>query len=226
MTKLEIIYDIKEKLKIKTDDDRFTTDYISHLVDVKRTTLIKQAYSNLTKSMPVIFRQELCMPLELVNNISGNSCYGTILRTKNPIPNVINISGREDLYTVRTTDVTHTSYNSIPIERFAFLGHNRFAGSQIYTALGTDNKIYFYSQLSSFKLIESAIVDGVFESPGEANALSCTTVCDELEMQYPIEGYLVNEIVRLIVQELTATITIPEDNKNDSIDDREKIQNT
>ena len=135
MTKLEIIYDIKEKLNIHTDDDTFTTEYISHLIDVKRSTLIKQSYSNLTKTIPSLLYQDVCLTLELVATVSGHTCYGTVLRTKDPLPNVINISGREDLYIVGPIDIFQTAYNQVPIERFPFLGNNRFLGNQIYTAI-------------------------------------------------------------------------------------------
>ncbi len=223
MTKLEIIYDIKEKLHISSDDDTLTTEYISHLIDVKRSTLIKQTYSNLTKTIPSLLYQDVCLTLEVAPLIPGATCYGTILRTVQPLPNVLNISGREDLYLVRPIDIMAASYNQVPIERFAFLGHNRFLGKQIYTALGTDKKIYFYSAQDSYKFIEQVSIKGIFESTSEATAFSCDEACfDEYEAEYPLEGYMINEVVRLIVDELIKPLQIPEDELNDADDDRAK----
>jgi len=221
MTKLEIIYDIKEKLSIHTDDDVFTTEYISHLIDVKRSTLIKQSYSNLTKTIPSLLYQDVCLTLELVATVSGHTCYGTVLRTKDPLPNVLNVSGREDLYIVGPVDIFQTAYNQVPIERFPFLGNNRHLGNLIYTAIGKDKRIYFYSAQSNHKMIETVSIKGVFESTKEASKYSCDVTCiDEYESEYPLEGYMINEIVRLITEELLKPLQIPEDKLNDANDER------
>lgn len=223
MTKLEIIYDIKEKLKITTDDAYLTTEYISHLIDVKRSTLIKQSYSNMTKTIPSLLYQDLCLTLEVAPLIPGAPCYGTILRTVEELPAVINISGREDLYIVRPVDIMAAAYNQVPIERFAFLGNNRFLGNQIYTALGTDRKIYFYSAQIDYKMIEKVSTKGVFESTSEAAKYSCDESCiDEYEAEYPLEGYMINEIVNLIVKELRQPLQLPKDELNDADDERAK----
>ncbi len=218
MTKLEIIYDIKEKLKITSDDADLTTEYISHLIDVKRATLIKQSYSNLTKTLPGLLYQDLCMELEVAPLIQGMKCYGTILRTKNTLPKVINVSGREDLYLVRPLDILSAAYNQVPIERFAYLGNNRFLGNQIYTAIGTDRRIYFYSAQVDHKMIENVSIKGIFESTAEAAELSCDQSCiDDYNAEYPLEGYMVNEVVNLIVKELIQPLQIPGDELNDSL---------
>lgn len=223
MTKLEIIYDIKEKLNISSDDANLTTEYISHLIDVKRATLIKQSYSNLTKTLPNLLYQDVCLTLEVVPRIANAPCYGTILRTAESLPDVLNISGREDLYLVRPVDIMATAYNQVPIERFAFLGNNRFLGQQIYTALGTDKKIYFYSGQESHKFLEKVSIKGIFESTSAATALSCDTTCkDEYESEYPLEGYMVNEVVNLITKELIAPLQLPKDELNDADDERTK----
>lgn len=224
MIKLNIIYDIKEKLKISSDDSDLTTEYISHLIDVKRATLIKQSYSNMTKTIPSLLYQDVCLTLEVAPLIPGMTCYGTILRTVEPLPDVLNISGREDLYLVRPIDIMATAYNQVPIERFAFLGNNRFLGRQIYTALGTDKRIYFYSAQDSYKFIENVSIKGVFESTSAAAQYSCDTACtDEYNSEYPLEGYMINEIVNLIVKELvTPTLQLPKDELNDADDERTK----
>lgn len=222
MTKLEIIYDIKEKLQITTDDDIFTNEYLAHLIDVKRMVLIKQTFSNVTKSIPVACLSEICLGLEVVDAITGSPLFGHVLRTKQVIPTVINISGREDLITVRSIDNFTTGFNSVAMERFPFLGHNKYLNNQIYTAINADGRIYFYSKRVNFMMMSKVIARGVFESPAKANEMSCLSTCEELDNEYPLEGYMINDIVSLIVKDLMVPLQIPNDEKNDSTDDREE----
>lgn len=222
MTKLEIIYDIKEKLGITTDDDNFTNEYLSHLIDVKRMLLIKQTFSTVTKVIPVACLSEICLDLEVVDKVVGSPLFGHTLRTKQIIPTVINISGREDLISVRSIDNFTTGFNSVAIERFPYLGHNKYLSNQIYTAINTDGRIYFYSKRNQFMMMSKVIARGVFESPAAANLMSCNSVCDELNNEYPLEGYMIEDIVRLIIKDLMLSLQIPNDDKNDATDDRTK----
>jgi len=222
MTKLEIIYDIKEKLQVTTDDDIFTNEYLAHLIDVKRIVLIKQTFSNITKSIPVACLSEICLDLEVVDAVTGSPLFGHVLRTKQVIPTVINISGREDLITVRSIDNFTTGFNSVAMERFPFLGHNKYLNNQIYTAINADGRIYFYSKRVNFMMMSKVIARGVFESPAKANEMSCFSTCEELDNEYPLEGYMINDIVSLIVKDLMVPLQIPNDEKNDSTDDREE----
>lgn len=222
MTKLEIIYDIKEKLGITTDDDKFTNEYLGHLIDVKRMLLIKQTFSTVTKAIPVACLTEICLNLEIVDAITGSPLFGHILRTKEVIPTVINISGREDLISVRSIDNFTTGFNSVAMERFPYLGHNKYLSNQIYTAINADGKIYFYSKRDEFMLMSKVVARGVFESPAAANSMSCFSTCDDLNNEYPLEGYMIEDIVRLIIKDLVVALQIPNDEKNDATDDRKE----
>jgi hypothetical protein len=222
MTKLEVIYDVKEKLQISTDDDIMTDEYIGHLVDVKRMVLIKQTFSTVTKAIPVACLSEICLDLEIVDAITGSPMFGHILRTKQIIPTVMNISGREDLITVRSIDNLSTGFNAISMERFPFLGHNKYLNNQIYTAINSDGRIYFYSKRDKFKLMSKVIARGVFESPTKANEMSCLSSCNDMDNEYPIEGYMIDDIVSLIRKDLVVTLQTPNDDKNDSTDDRKE----
>lgn len=184
--------------------------------------LIKQTFSTVTKAIPIACMSEICLNLEVVDSIPGSSICGHILRTREVVPTVVNISGREDLITVRSIDNMTTGFNSIAIERFPFLGHNRYLNNQIYTAINTDGRIYFYSKRDKFMLMSKVIARGVFESPSIANSMSCNSVCDDLDNEYPIEGYMIDDIVSLIRKDLIVTLQIPNDEKNDSRDDREE----
>ena len=184
--------------------------------------LIKQTFSNITKTIPVACLSEICLDLEVVHAIKGSHLFGHVLRTKQVMPTVINISGREDLITVRSIDNFTTGFNSVAMERFPFLGHNKYLNNQIYTAINADGRIYFYSKRVNFMMMSKVIARGVFESPAKANEMSCLSTCEELDNEYPLEGYMINDIVSLIVKDLMVPLQIPNDEKNDSTDDREE----
>jgi len=211
-----------KEYNITTDDDMFTNEYLGHLIDVKRMLLIKQTFSTVTKAIPIACVTEICLDLEVTDAIVGSPLFGHVLRTKEVIPTVINISGREDLISVRSIDNFTTGFNSVAMERFPYLGHNKYLNNQIYTAISAEGRIYFYSKRNQFMMMSKVIARGVFESPAAANAMSCFSACDDLNTEYPLEGYMIDDIVRLIIKDLVVTLQIPNDNKNDAADDREK----
>jgi hypothetical protein len=81
MTLNEIIYDIREKLKLFTDDIDIVDEYLAHLVHVKRSLLLKQRYSKLSKTIPEETKQIVCLTFEEVPSIDGQTCMGTIVKS-------------------------------------------------------------------------------------------------------------------------------------------------
>jgi hypothetical protein len=222
MTQREIIYDIREKLKLNSDDIDITDDYLAHLIDVKRVYLIKQRFSKFTKNIPEEVKQVICLDLEVVESIYGEPCFGDILTTKEPIPGLLEIGGRSALVAVRVMDMLHPHINIIPTERLPYVGYNKWLKKQIYVALDANNKLYFKSDNSQHLNLKSIKVVGVFADPKDAEALSCAEDssnninCDFKDVEYPIEAYLVSDLVNLIVKELAPGINVPNDNVNNA----------
>lgn len=226
MTAREIIFDIKEKLKINSDDMDITDEYIYHLINVKRSILIRQRYKEKIKSVPTSIKTELCIPLELADSIEGVSCFGTILRSVNKLPKLVEIEGREALMNIRRLDRKHTFFNLISIERLPYVGHNSFIDQSVYVVLDTDYRIYFVSNQLNHKLLETVRVTIIPEDPEEADMLKCdqsevNTDCEVFDKEYPVETYMVNDIVNMIVNELSRTLNIPEDKDNDADGERD-----
>lgn len=226
-TKREIIYDIMERIKVNSDDMDITEEYLSHLINVKRALLIKQRFNDKLKSIPINLTQELCLELELIDNIEGESCLGQILRTKDKIPKLIDLSGKDTLLSIKTYDRKHIPFNLIPIERMPFVGNNRWLAGMIYVALDSDMRLYFMSNKDSHRLLEMIKAAGVFEDPEDATELMCEQPdnsdepCDPLDREFPMEDYMISDLVNMIIKELLPTIQMPKDNKNDSDGDRQ-----
>lgn len=218
MTLREITYDIREKLKLNTDDINITDEYLEHLINVNRIFLIKQRFSKHTRNIPEEIKQSICINLEPSNLIEGEACFGEILSSTVKIPPSIEIGGRNSIIAVRVKDILYPHLNIIPTERLPYVGYNKWLKNQLYIALDADNKLYLKSSNSQHMNLSSIKVIGVFSNPRIANELDCNkeSNCEYEDTNYPIESYLVKEIVDLIVRELAPSLNIPEDNINNS----------
>lgn len=223
MTKREIIYSVFEKLKILTDDSDLTEEFISSLIDSKRAMLLKQQFGKSPWDMPLQAQQEICLTLEVADAIDGVTCFGKILRSKLKLPSSVKIRGKQGPLLVRKMDRMQISINIVPIERLPFLGHNQFLANQLYAAVDYDGKLYLFSNNSSHMFLSALKVTDVFEAPDDATEMSCDTefsYIDPWDQDYPIESAMVDPLVNIIMQELTKTLSLPQDNVNDAEDAR------
>ena len=220
MTLKEIIYDVREKLKFSTDDIDITDEYLSHLVNVKRSLLIKQRFSKASRNIPEEVKQIICVPLEKTDDIEG-VCddYHKLLKSTVEIPSTTEIGGRSSIISIRTKSISSHHLTIVPMERLPNVGYNRYLTGQLYVALDSDNYLYVKTA-DSPTLLDSVKVIAVFADPEEAYSQSCMSedeeLCDFHDAKYPIEPYIVSDLVNLIVQELAPTLQIPEDNSNNA----------
>ena len=219
MTAREIIYDIREKFKFSTDDIDITDEYLFHLINVKRALLVKQRYAKASRNIPEEMKQIICVPLQKVDNIEG-LCdeYHNVMQSTVTIPHTIEIGGRSSLHSVRTMQITGHQINIIPMERMPNIGYNKYLKNQIYVALDANKKLYLKTSMSPTYLDAIKVV-GVFQDPEEAFMLSCNeedAICDFYDTEYPIESYIVRDMVNMISQELAPSQSIPEDNLNNA----------
>ena len=214
----KIIYDIREKLKLNTDDIDITDEYIYHLIEVKRSFLIKQRFSKFTRNIPEEIRQLICVDLEVVDSISDAPCFGDILKSKDRIPAMLEIGGRSALLAVRFEDMLFPHINIVSTERLPFVGYNKWLKKQIYVALDADNYLYFKSDNPLHFNLKQVKVVGVFADTEGASKLNCTATeeCDIFKEEYLIEDYLLTDLINMVVKELAPTLNIPNDKVNNS----------
>ena len=174
MTKNELIYTVYEQLKVTSDDNELSREFVSSLIDSSRATLIKQVYGSKGWNIPIEIKQELCIGLEPVSNIDGLTCFGRILRTKEKVPAGISIKGAEGaILAVRTYDRKKLNVNIVPIERFPVLGHNPYTAGMLYAAIDVDSRLYFTSGSNKHMMMEAIKVEGVYQYPSIALDLEC-----------------------------------------------------
>lgn len=218
MTFNEIIYDVREKLKLGSDDIDIQDEYIAHLINVKRALLIKQRYTKFSKAIPEESKQIVCIDLELVDSIEGEKCFGDILRSIQTLPAFIQVDSKPSLTNVMGYDLRAIPMSITAIERFPYLGYNKWTNNQLHVALGADSKLYFYSGNDQYKFLEKVKVVGLFENPESADELSCDTSsdCDYFDKKYPVEPHMVHDIVNLIARELLPSIKLVDDKLNNA----------
>lgn len=211
----EIIYDIREKLKINSDDTDITDEYLGHLVGVKRASLVKQRYGKISKNIPELLKQTVC--LTLTNNFSTSGCKLEGLISEQSIPPYIETYNRENVLYVSLDDYTSIPLTIIPTQRIPFLGHNSWTRNQIYVAINTDEKVMLFSERSGFSLIDSIKVTAIFTDPEKAYD-SCTSekTCEFYDEEYPINGPMITDIVNIITKELAPSINLKEDKVNNA----------
>lgn len=225
MNKKTIIYTVLEKLKIHTADSKITPELISSMIDTKRAMLIKSRFSKAAWNIPLEIKQEICMPIELVDTVENFSLAGKTIRTSEALPRSIKIRGQEGPLLVRRQDGKVVPINLIPIERLPYCLENTWTSMLTYAAVDYDNRLTLTSSDDKLKFIKEIKVTNIFESPEDVFKLECRDNNDfnskePWDLEYPLEASMVDEIVEMIVKDMINTIKTPEDNTNDSLDER------
>lgn len=213
----KIVYDIREKLKLGSDDIDITDSYLAYLVHVKRALLIKQRYGKFSKNIPEELKQDICLTLEKAT-VSG-TCFSTILKTSQNIPNFIETYNRDSVIDIRLHDMTAVPVNIVSYQRIPYLGYNQWTKNEIYGAYH-DGKLYLYSNKPNFKLLKFITVTGMFSDPETADALNCVSgtvnECDFIDKEYPVNAPMISDIVNMVIKELAPSLKIVDDKVNNA----------
>lgn len=218
MTKLELIYNVREKLKIHSDDSNTTDEFISHLIDVKRVFVLEQRLGGTAWKAPIEVKQELKMDLEVVDSVDGMECFGTILRTAQPLPNLVRSKGGNSGITVRRADRKFILIDLIGLDRLPFAGEGRFVSQLTYAAFDYDNRLYLVSGSPKHLLLKSIFVGGIYEDTVLAGDLDPSTDLkkDIWDREYPLTMNFAEVAVDLVVKDLIRSMKIPQDIINDA----------
>lgn len=211
----EIIYDIREKLKINSDDIDITNEYLGHLVNTHRATLVKQRYGKISKNIPELLKQTIT--LTLTNNFSNSGCKLQGLISNESILPYIETYNRENVLDISLDDYVSLPLNIIPTQRIPFIGNNRWTQSQIYVAINEHEKVMLFSNRAGFKLIDSVKVTAIFYDPEKAFELNNPNgSCEFYDEEYPVNGPMIIDIVDMITKKLGSTISLKEDKLNNA----------
>ena len=214
---------VLDQLKGFSDDFSYTEEHIISLVNHYRAFLLKQRYaSDAKKQVPDSNYQEICLNLSLQE--SDSSCSTPMLKSIEQIPDTLLI-GNPIVSTINYYKGINISY--VSRERMRYVGNNKYLANIIYSSKGPDNHLYLTSQNPQFKYLEKIKFSGVFDDIEQVFKLACNnnseTICDILDMDFPLESALINPLIELVVKELNASVYRPEDSANNSADDLSKV---
>lgn len=216
----EVVYMVLDKLKTNTDDKYFEEDHIVFLINEYRAFLLKQRYSDIKKQIPESNYQTVCLNLVEAPAISGIECEGgSFLQSSEQLPHMLKfLQPRvypEDFY-------SGYEISFISRDRMRYVGKNRFLQNIIYASLGADGHLYLKGFNEKINTLKKVKVTGVFENAREAFDLNCLNndICDILDSDLPMEEALIPPLIELIYNELYGPVHTPEDEYNNSNDDK------
>lgn len=222
-TKQEIIYDIRERLNLHSDDGTLTNEYLSYTIDKYRAVFLKNKYSKLTRKIPNVNKQRIELTMSPVN--SGNYA-GAILKSSESIPTLLETNTLDNLVTLSNGSLESFSMNMISMERFQYVAsEDPFLKNLIYGTIKEDSKLYLKSWDNYLYQMESAYLWGVFTTPEDAWILNpnYSAVLDfNIDIEYPLEGEILTDMLRTLIKDLVTKYNIPTDNINDANDDTEQ----
>lgn len=219
----ELVYMCMDQLKLISDDSYYTEDHIMFLLDKCRTLLLNQKYKTGTKEVALSNYQTLCLDLIEVPAIAGIPCEGgSYLRSKIKLPYMLDIGNPR----IFSSSYFKSNITVVPMERFKYVGHNRYLQNIIYATIGPDNYLYLTSPNKQFTYLEEIKLTGIFEDAKTAAEYQCDKTeegvdkcIDKLDLNYPIEEALIEPLIEYVVKVMSGYIYRPKDNVNNSNDD-------
>lgn len=222
-TKQEIIYDIRERLGIYSDDSDITNEYISYLIDKYRATFLRNKYSNIRMKIPLSNFQKIKLN---INPCNSGRYKGSVVKSIETIPTILNFNAIDNKITLSNDRIETYNFNIVDFNRFKHVAQDDpFTRMLIFGSISDDNYLYMKSWDTTLAMIDEAYLNGIFINPEKAWELSPYYDSDldfDLDFEYPIEGELLVDIVNTIVKDLLIKYDLPIDKTNNATDDTEK----
>ena len=223
----QMIFQVYEDLQITSDDTSLDKRLIKDLINQERANWIRKE-NNKNRSIDDNILQDLvCLELLLVNRQYDRCCEVftdcKILRTKNPIPNGIELNHEKTI-----TRISAVDFMSIPIyfmdyDHAVYYGNGRYNTKALGAFLKNNYLYIVYNKGNYNKLLEYINIQGVFEDPTEAaKYINCDTKqpCFDWDDRYPINFWMWQSLVKpAVLNELRTKRTLYRDENNNSKDD-------
>lgn len=223
MTALELIYAVREQLKEYVDDTRFTNDYLLYQINLKRQAFIQQKYNNVRRPVNEQLVQTFIVDLEEIDASDSPSVTpveDTIMRSTNPLPQMITLSHRNMMERVAREGKIDRPFNIVTRQRFIYSGVGDYEEDQVFATLDNNNYLYLKSRKNTEFAWEKVSVSAVLESPlDELNFESINSGKNMSNFVYPISGDIATVVIETVVAELARVKMLPADQENNSNDD-------
>ena len=214
----EIVFDIKEKLELSSDDSNLSNEYIVYLIKNYRVKFVRQRLGDIRRNVSLTFKQPI--ELDLIN--TKNALGETITTSTVKVPKILDINSIDNRTILSTNNSMVKSFNMISYKRLPYVGTRYHMKELVYGAIGDDNKLYINSGNGNHKMLDKVKLYGIFEDPEEAWKLSpeYNSNVEFWDTEYPLEPSLLPDIVEYIVAQLANTPgRLPEDKINNGEQD-------
>lgn len=231
----ELVYDIREKLSLYSDDSSFSDEHIIFNINNIRSVILKSQMNSFNQVISPVTQQTLCLELELTSPYECGIHYGCeqIVRTVRPIPTPIKHYLGLALTSVRTVNMLSQPITKIEQHSISFISPSRGRNkNSIYYFVGSDMHIYLVSSSNMINLLDCISVTGVFTNPLELESYSKCCDCegsndenkcyDYLESEYPMDNTHADDLTSLVIEKLLIKTQALKDTVNDAKDEVER----
>jgi len=223
MTINEMISQLRETLRSRTDDSNYSDQYLYELVKSFRAVLLKQRAEK-HKPISKFNYQKFCVELECVSASDCIDCSKDIscnvLRSTKKLP--VSIHGRnKDLLRVRLMNGEQVSYVSDYTE-FKTLQYSKTRKNKMAYTMTNG-----YLEIYGNDILKYVVVEGPLSDPtdlvewttcGTTNTESCYDIRND---EFPMEESIFPTVRDMIYKELNVSINLMDDTKNDSTTDKQ-----
>ena len=111
-----------------------------------------------------------------------------------------------------------------------YVNYNKFLKNIIYAAIGPDDHVYMKSSNPMYENLSRIKINAVFDDFEKTAELACYSdgsemECDSFEMEFPIDSYLVPELIDRVLRELLGAAYRIQEKSNDANDNMGAIAN-
>lgn len=201
----KLIYSIKEYLRDYSDDYKYPDLYIKQLIEDKRVALIKEKMKQSTSIPSHEWFSNINVELNRVSRPLGQ----LILKSKNPIPKIINVVFKGQLVdSVSPADQLGRPFRFTTRKLASYFQYENFVRPMTY--IDYDNYLYVVSEDVAFQRLSSVILRACFEDTEQLKEYN-----PNIDEDYPLSYGDADLIYKDIISELSSGINIPEDKLND-----------
>lgn len=201
----ELVYSILNTVRARpVSTEIISKELVAYHIRNVRAQLIKQDANRGYSADPYIIQDLGCLELEKVD--SADCCTDesdcVVLRTKRPIPSVIELHHKQLITRVGPVDKTAINYDWIEYSRVPFIGENRFTKKRIKAyQMHNNGHIYLITPTFLSTGIKHINVQGVFENPEDvASYQNCEgTACYNNDSPYPIKSWMIPVITKMVI---------------------------
>jgi hypothetical protein len=220
ITKNHLIFDILNVYRSgkQSDDENISERQVGFWVDNTRALLVKRELDKENYISSDLVQTIGCVELELVD-ASDCGCYTVgckILKTKKPIPKLIENSSRAMLTRVGPVQIGSTPYALIPYERAQWVMESRY--NLIPKSFLHNGYLYIIPNTPAMNALKVISISGIFENPEDLSGFNTCEdgtgePCFTNDSVYPLTNWMIEPLKDLIFKNnLRVEYQTPADN--------------